>query len=105
MTEWGLQGDCIFYRKEDSDWPKQKLLRKLATNVLFEGEVVGHKHRITEGDFELFQKDDVLYLKANSELKVEHEEHRTTTIVPGKYIVDRPREMDHVKNMERRVID
>jgi hypothetical protein len=38
-------------------------------------------------------------------LKVAHEEHKTTVIAPGKYIVDRPREMDHVAKMERKTID
>jgi hypothetical protein len=98
---WGFQGDCVFFKvlKEPEGF------KKIKTNVLFEGETINHKHRIVEGTFELKEKDGVLFLCADTELKVEHEEHRTTTIQPGKYIVDRPREMDHLKNMERKTID
>jgi hypothetical protein len=99
--EWGFQGDCIFYKV--SEMPEG--YKKVKTNVLFEGKTIGHKHKIVNGSFELYQKGDTLFLSANSKLKVEHEEHKTTTIFPGKYIVDRPREMDHVKNLERKVID
>lgn len=98
---WGFQGDVVFIK---SDFDVEGL-KKLNTNVLMDGEVQGHKHRIVEGDFKLYEKEGVLYLSADTDLKVEHEEHKTTVILPGKYIVDRPREMDHVSRMERRVID
>jgi hypothetical protein len=98
---WGYQGDCVFFKA--NEFPKD--VKEINTNVLFEGETVGHKHRIVEGEFKLYEKKGILYLSADTELKVEHEEHRTTTIEPGKYIVDRPREMDHVARMERKVID
>ena len=98
---FGFQGDCVFYKVEN----EPKGFKKIKTNILFEGETVGHKHRIIDGSFELKEKDGVLFLCAESELKIEHEEHKTTTIDPGKYIVDRPREMDHLKKLERKVID
>lgn len=34
--------------------------------TLAEGEVTGHKHRITEGEVELSHKDDTLYLRVFS---------------------------------------
>lgn len=98
---WGMQGDCVFFKAKG--FPEG--IKEVKTNVLFEGETIGHKHRIVEGDFKLYEKDGVLFLSAETAVKVEHEEHYTTVIQPGKYIVDRPREMDHVANMERKVID
>jgi len=40
---------------------------KLPHLTLAEGEVTGHKHRISQGIAELYQKDSILYLKILSE--------------------------------------
>jgi hypothetical protein len=100
---WGFQGDCVFYFICKNELPKDA--KKLETKVLLEGETIGHKHRITEGECDLFEKDGVLYYNPKTETKIGHEEHKTQTIIAQPAIIDRPREMDHVANMERRVID
>jgi hypothetical protein len=100
---WGFQGDCVFYFIERKNIPKDA--KKLETKVLLEGETIGHKHRIVEGECDLYEKDGVLYYVPTTETKVAHEEHRTTTIINQPAIIDRPREFDHLKNMERKIID
>jgi hypothetical protein len=100
---WGFQGDCVFYFIKENEIPEGA--RKLETKVLLEGETVGHKHRIIDGECDLYEKDNVLYYVPKSETKVGHEEHRTQKIINKPAIVDRPREMDHLKSLERKVID
>ena len=41
--------------------------QKIPHLTLAEGEVTGHKHRITEGNAELYEKDNTLYLRVFSE--------------------------------------
>lgn len=50
--------------------------RKLFHLTVAEGEVTGHKHRISGGQAELSEKDGTLYLSVLSELALlTHEEH------------------------------
>ena len=59
---------------------------KLDRKELAYGEKTGHAHRIDIGD--LFQaKDGNLYLRVDELTKVSHEEHKTSTIPAGNYLV------------------
>lgn len=63
--------------------------------ILAEGEFIGHKHRITEGKAELFNKDGTLYLRVISETAlVSHEEHHAIKIPQGYWMVKIQREYE-----------
>ena len=76
---------------------------KKSTNILAEGEVTGHAHRVTGGD--VYEKDGVLYLHLETETEVTHEEHHTQVIPAGDYQIGIVREYDHVREEEHNVAD
>jgi hypothetical protein len=68
---------------------------KLPHLVLAEGEVTGHKHQITVGQAELYEKDGVLLLRVLSETAtLTHEEHKPIQIPQGTWIVRIQREYE-----------
>ncbi|NEU73493.1 hypothetical protein PI95_013185 [Hassallia byssoidea VB512170] len=68
---------------------------KIPQLILAEGEVTGHKHRITEGEAELSQKDDILYLRVFSDKALlVHEEHKPISIPQGSWMVRIQREYE-----------
>jgi hypothetical protein len=83
------QGDVILM-------PSQKIEgEKLSHLVLATGEVTGHSHRIIEGNAELYQKNDVLYLRILSETALlSHEEHQAILIPQGNWMVRIQREYE-----------
>ena len=80
------QGDVIIERVNNI---KGKKLNHL---TLAQGEVTGHHHTITKGDAELYENNGTLYLRANSECELTHQEHNTIEIAPDTYWVVRQRE-------------
>lgn len=61
---------------------------KLPHLTLAEGEVTGHKHRITKGQAELYKKQGTLYLSVISEAALlNHEEHQAISIPQGNWMV------------------
>lgn len=61
-------------------------VKKLDRKELAYGEKTGHAHRIDIG--ELFEaKDGKLYLKVDTLSRVSHEEHKTSAIPSGVYLV------------------
>jgi hypothetical protein len=68
---------------------------KLSHLTLAEGEVTGHRHRISNGDAELFERDGILYLKVLSPTAIlTHEEHAQITIPQGNWEIRIQREYD-----------
>ena len=66
---------------------------KLPHLTLAEGEVTGHRHRISNGEAELFERDGVLYLKVLSPTAIlTHEEHAEVTIPQGNWEIRIQRE-------------
>jgi hypothetical protein len=66
---------------------------KLPHLTLAEGEVTGHRHRISNGEAELFERDGVLYLKVLSPTAIlTHEEHAAVTIPQGDWEIRIQRE-------------
>jgi hypothetical protein len=66
---------------------------KLPHLTLAEGEVTGHRHRISNGEAELFERDGVLYLKVlSSTATLTHEEHAAVTIPHGNWEIRIQRE-------------
>lgn len=94
------QGDCLLKPIQTCDFKTRK-----QDNVLLAGEATGHYHRVTEGDFDLYQEANRIVLNAITSCTVTHEEHKPITIPPGIYEVDQVREFDHLEKTMRRVID
>ncbi|BBD61672.1 hypothetical protein NIES2109_45050 [Nostoc sp. HK-01] len=83
------QGDVILLPVQQVDG------QKLPHLTLAEGEVTGHKHRISQGEAELSQKDGNLYLRVVSETALlTHEEHQAIPIPQGNWIVKIQREYE-----------
>lgn len=83
------QGDVILIPVEQAEGEKLNHL------TLAEGEVTGHKHRISEGDAQLYTDDSQLYLSVFSDKVVlSHEEHDSVYISQGNWIVKIQREYE-----------
>jgi hypothetical protein len=69
--------------------------QKLTHLTLAEGEVTGHRHRISDGEAELFERDGILYLKVLSPTaKLTHEEHHQIDIPQGNWQIRIQREYE-----------
>lgn len=68
---------------------------KLPHLTLAEGEVTGHRHRISEGEAELYERNGTLYLKVLSPTALlTHEEHHSIAIPQGDWQVRIQREYE-----------
>lgn len=68
---------------------------KLAHLTLAEGEVTGHRHRISQGNAQLYERNGTLYLKVLSPTALlTHEEHQPIAIPKGDWIVRIQREYE-----------
>jgi hypothetical protein len=83
------QGDVILL-------PVQQVAgQKIHHLILAEGEVTGHKHRISEGKAELVEKKGTLYLRVFSPYALlVHEEHQAISIPQGHWMVKIQREYE-----------
>lgn len=83
------QGDVILL-------PTQQMQgKKLQHLTLAEGEVTGHKHRISDGKAELYEQDGTLYLRVFSDTAtLTHEEHKSIQIPQGMWMVRIQREYE-----------
>ncbi len=83
------QGDVILL-------PVQEVAgQKIHHLILAEGEVTGHKHRISEGKAELSEQDGTLYLRVfSSSALLVHEEHQDIFIPQGHWMVKIQREYE-----------
>jgi hypothetical protein len=80
--------------------------RKRPNLVLAEGEVTGHKHRISDGKAELYERDGVVYLRVLSPTALlTHEEHHAVTIPQGNWAVRVQREYEPNTENWRSVAD
>lgn len=102
---YGIHGDVIL--EAINEIPKKAIKQKVNKIVLAEGEVTGHAHVITkvDEDIELFKINEDLYVKNNTVKEIEHEEHKTVTLPPGKWKVKKAREYDHFLEEARNVRD
>ncbi len=64
--------------------------KKRETNIILDGEVTGHAHRLNNGV--VFEKDELVYLRVVDKSAVTHEEHKTIELPAGDYQVIRQRE-------------
>ena len=105
--------------------PKQKNRNFPTGNIIAEGEISGHKHQLI-GDGQVFvgmhyvnrprhpttaflmhsiNDIDELYFKADGDLEIVHEEHKTLEIPKGVYKVTKDRPFDPFKQITKRVVD
>ncbi|MBD2003675.1 MULTISPECIES: hypothetical protein [Cyanophyceae] len=83
------QGDVILLFVEQTEG------QKLSHLTLAEGEVTGHKHRISDGQAELYEENGTLYLRVLSETAtLTHEEHNAISIPQGDWMVRIQREYE-----------
>ncbi len=84
------QGDVLII-------PSDTLVKgtKLPHLTLAKGEVTGHRHRISNGEAELLERDGVLYLRVLSPTAIlTHEEHAQVNIPQGNWEIRIQREYD-----------
>ncbi|MEA5597754.1 hypothetical protein [Rivularia sp. UHCC 0363] len=63
--------------------------------TLARGEVTGHRHRISQGDAQLFTKEGNLYLRIfSANALLAHEEHGSITVPQGHWMVRIQREYE-----------
>lgn len=62
-------------------------------HVLAEGEETGHFH-VTRDNVLMYEKDGVLYLRADESFTVSHDEHKPVTVPAGRYRIRQVREFD-----------
>ena len=86
------QGDVLLIPLEST---VQNFGQKLSHLTLAEGEVTGHRHRISDGQAELFERDGTLYLKVlSNKATLTHEEHRAVSLPKGDWLVRIQREYE-----------
>ncbi len=88
-----VQGDVFFVRTRTVPREAKTVNRTSGRIVIAEGEATGHAHVIHE-DVELYEKDEVLFIKTAKTVEVRHEEHLPVTLNPGIWKVGIVREYD-----------
>ncbi|MBF2083484.1 hypothetical protein [Thermoleptolyngbya sp. C42_A2020_037] len=83
------QGDVILTTVESGNLAQRQpapldRAQRLNHLTLAEGEVTGHRHRIADGDAELYERNSTLYLYVRSEsARLVHEEHKPIDVPMG----------------------
>lgn len=103
----------MFYQHGDvliksSVIPQEAKREKIADKVILaEGEITGHAHVLTDvkDKVETFKHGNALYMRVKQPVIVKHEEHKSLTIQPGDYMIDRVKEFDPFEEEIRRVQD
>ena len=93
------QGDILFFQDELPQGAKA-----LAQRTIAEGEHTGHAHVATKAAT-LFDFGGVLFVCAEDETQVTHQEHGTVTLGPGTWRVGRVQEFDPFAELVRNVAD
>lgn len=117
-SPWSQQGDCHIKKcgkfdvfvKEYNDIPKDA--KKVSGNLVLKGNT--NSHALYFGDFQLFEKDGVLFIDVKTPTILDHvkdhkyqvrAEHHSQWLPVGKYFVDDLLEYDHLLQEARKVID
>ncbi len=83
------QGDVILLSVQQTEG------QKLPHLTLAEGEVSGHKHRISSGQAELYEENGTFYLRVITEtVTLTHQEHQAIHIPQGSWMVRIQREYE-----------
>jgi hypothetical protein len=83
------QGDVILLPVEQVEG------KNLSHLTLAEGEVTGHRHRISQGQAQLYENEGILYLRVLSDMAtLTHEEHHALQIPQGNWMIRIQREYE-----------
>lgn len=93
------QGDVLFFSDELP--PEAK---RLDTRTIAEGESTGHTHVATV-PATLYDFGGVVFVVAETETAVTHQEHGTVTLAPGTWRIGRIQEFDPFEEVVRNVAD
>jgi hypothetical protein len=117
------QGELLFIPVTAPEWAKKQMNEPLATKIIREGEVTGHKHEI-EGNGVLTElrstyfypptemrdteksislPEGTMFLTATNDIVIKHPEHKDLKLKKGDYVVRIQREYDEMRN--RNVMD
>ncbi|MFW6272316.1 MAG: hypothetical protein ACOC2U_00880 [bacterium] len=98
------QGDVLIKKIEKLPKNKNEVKRKKNGYILADGEVTGHAHRIDD-DIDLFENNNVLYMKNDHEVTLTHEEHGDVQIPDGIWQIGIVQEYDHFAEVARQIAD
>ena len=80
--------------------------KKIKGGILQEGEHTGHAHRLTDGDYAIFETPKKeRFLRIVKPTTITHEEHQAFQIDPGEYKIGIVEEFDPFAQMIRTVLD
>jgi len=88
MVKMYRQGDVLLKKIEKIP----KGVEPKEDDIILKGEATGHAHRIENGTIYTGGWPEVMYLEAEAEAALVHEEHNTIPIEAGVYEVIRQRE-------------
>ena len=94
-------GDLLI--RKVSSIPKTAILT--STNIIAEGEKIGHNHEL-KGSQQVFETlDEQLYFEAKQDVILKHPDHNTLEIPKGHYIVEHQRRYDPFEDTQEEVVD
>ena len=94
-------GDLLI--RKVSSIPKTAILT--STNIIAEGEKIGHNHEL-KGSQQVFETlDKQRYFQAEDHVLIKHPDHNTLDIPAGQYIIERQRRYNPFENLQEEVVD
>ena len=94
-------GDLLI--RKVSSIPKTAILT--STNIIAEGEKIGHNHEL-KGSQQVFETlDKQLYFEAKQDVILKHPDHNTLDIPKGRYIVEHQRRYNPFEDVQEEVLD
>ena len=76
-----------------------------STNIIAEGEKIGHNHEL-KGSQQVFETlDEQLYFEAKQDVILKHPEHNTLDIPKGCYVVEPQRRYNPFEDVQEEVVD
>lgn len=104
-----FHGECVIKRIKKLPEGLKELKPKNKRYIVADSETTGNHHCIEEIEgAEMYEKDGVLYLKTEVEVKlfcVDEARHDTQVLEPGIYEIERANEYDYLTEMKRKVAD
>ena len=92
-SEYGI-ANWLDHPVEIAFW-KDRNFKRQPNLIVAKGEVTGHKHIISKGKAELYERDGLLYLRVLSpQALLTHEEHHSVTIPKGNWVIRLQREYE-----------
>ena len=94
-------GDLLI--RKVSSIPKTAILT--STNIIAEGEKIGHNHEL-KGSQQVFETlDKQLYFQAEEHVLIKHPDHNTLDIPEGQYIIEHQRRYNPFEDVQEEVLD